>query len=186
MPRVISGQLNTADITRMIKQLEDYNNELMRKCEELVNELADIGIRLAESRLSGIVDESTLIEGNTALDFSDMVWFEKRIDPPLGDTVTGLIIPYSQPYIKTWQGGSAQVDPLLMAEFGSGNFAIDGHRGTFPNQKHADQDKWGWKEVGSDEIHWSSGVIPTRPIFYAVEEMRNEIDGVVARVFGTS
>ena len=186
MSRIISGQLNTTDINRMIKQLEDFNNELLLKCEELVNELADIGIRYAGTRLSGIVDESGMVGSNTTLDFSNMVWFEKRIDPPIGDTVTGLILPYSQPYFKTWQGGAAEVDPLLMAEFGSGNFAIDGHRGTFPNQKHADQDRWGWKEVGSDQIHWSSGVVPTRPVFYAVEEMRSQIDDVVSRVFGTS
>ena len=94
MPRTISGQLNTRDITRMIKQLEEYNRELERKCVEFVDELAEIGIHLAESRLSGIVDESTMFEGNNTLDFSDMVWFDKKIDPPLNGVVTGIIIPY--------------------------------------------------------------------------------------------
>lgn len=184
MARVLTANLNTRDLNNLIKQLEDYNKELIRKCEQVVKELADIGITFAENHLSGIVDESGMSGTNTTLDFSSMVTFSKKVDP----TTTGaeaIIIPYSQPFIKTWQGGSAMVDPLLMAEFGSGNFAIDGHRGTFPGQKHAMQDRWGWKEVGDDTIHWSSGVIPTRPMFNAVEEMRSQIDEVVQRVFSS-
>ena len=96
---------------------------------------------------------------------------------------SSIIIPTSNSIFVEWATGSAVVDPLLMAEFGSGQFAVEGHRGTFPNQKHAfDPNGWYWRDL-SGELHHSRGITPTRPLYKAKEEMTQQIREVAERVF---
>lgn len=85
-----------------------------------------------------------------------------------------------------YKGGikEAEVSPLLMAEFGSGNFAenplnVGGvGQGTFPNQKHAFEAEWHWTDEAG-VYHRSSGIKPTQPMF----RTRNYLLTRVATVF---
>ena len=84
----------------------------------------------------------------------------------------------------------AEVNSIMMAEYGSGQFAINGHRGTFPNQKHAFEDSWWYAtEIGPDgrptDWHRNSGVTPTMPMYKAWYEMKTTIYLVGRRVFNT-
>lgn len=83
---------------------------------------------------------------------------------------------------------TVEISPLLMTEFGSGQYAVndfgdpDGGRGTFPGQKHAWQSKWYW--VGEDkQLHSSSGQVPERPMYNSFMTLMNEIDSIARSIF---
>ena len=122
----LNARLNTGDIDNLIRQVENFKYDLQRKLADFVIELADIGITVAKANTYVEYDEQYINMG-------DMLEFSK--ETVIEDTgVTCVLTATGQVYTKEWQGGSAQVNPLLMAEFGSGAKAVDGHRGTFPNQ----------------------------------------------------
>lgn len=178
MARKIITNISTTQLNQTIEELHQYALRLTERCEQFVNELADIGIETARWNLYNIVDDT---KGNMT-SYGDKVAFEKECD---WDTegATCIIIPTSMPYVVEWKSGSAIVDPLLMAEFGSGMFAVDGHRGTFPNQKYAfDPNGWYWTDIDGTRHH-SYGREPTRPLLKAKEEMVQQIHAVAERVF---
>lgn len=168
------ARLNTRDIAGLIKKLEWYENQLQWKMEQFVSELAEVGITTAKANTYVEYDEQYINMG-------DLITFTKDINSVAGVT-TCTLIAVGEPYTKEWQGGSAQVDPLLMAEFGSGANAIDGHRGTFPNQHVAFLESWKWTD-NSGQVHESSGSVPSRPLFKAKQEMENQIRNIAERVF---
>jgi len=170
----IDARLNTRDITDAIRQIEQYKLDLQRKLADFVIELAEVGIKVAR--------ENTIVEYDEQyINMGDLLMFSK--DTVVGaDGVTCTLTVSGQVYTKEWQGGAAQVNPLLMAEFGSGAKAIDGHRGTFPNQHVAFLKSWEWIDTSGIK-HESSGSEPSRPLFHAVEEMRNQIQAVATKVF---
>ena len=172
----IDARLNTRSITDAINKIKWYQSDLQWKLERFVSELAEVGIKVARA--------NTFVEydGQTR-DMSDMLEFQKPVEVT-EDGVTCLLIATGRVYTKEWQGGNAQVNPLLMAEFGSGANAIEGHRGTFPNQHVAFLSSWKWKDANGVE-HESSGNVPSRPMFKAKEEMEQQIRAVAERVFGT-
>ena len=178
MARRIVTNISTTQLNQTIKELHDYADRLAQRCEQFVNELADIGIETARANMLNLINDT---EGNT-IDVANNVYFSKELEESV-DGATCIILPTSQPFFTQWQTGSAIVDPLLMAEFGSGMFAVEGHRGTFPEQKHAfDPNGWWWRDVGG-ELHHSRGIRPTRPLLKAKEEMEQQIHAVAERVF---
>ena len=176
-------KLSIDGINNLIAQLEDYEHRINRKLVILVNRLAEAGISVAKQNIK--VEDNELW-----IDRSNLVYFEKDVKSTV-DGATCIVVPFSTPYVTRWKKSAdsnqiltAEVDPLLMAEFGSGAKAIDGHRGTFPNQKHANQDTWGWyDEYGV--FHWSIGSVPTRPIYKAKEEILQQINNIATEVFST-
>lgn len=172
---VINARLNTADINHAIKQVKEFEIQLQRKMVLFVSELADVGITVARA--------NTFVEyDGQYVDMGDMLEFSKdTIVDDSGATCTLTVT--GRTYTKEWEGGAAEVNPLLMAEFGSGSKAIDGHRGTFPNQHVAFLNSWKWKDKSGQE-HESSGNEPSRPLFKAKLEMENQIRDVAGRVFG--
>ena len=172
----LEARLNTRDINNLIKQIEDFKYDLQRKLADFVIELAEVGITVARANTFVEYDEQYINMG-------DMLEFSK--ETVIEDTgVTCILTATGQVYTKEWKGGMAQVNPLLMAEFGSGAKAIDGHRGTFPNQHVAFLETWKWTD-NSGITHESSGSEPSRPMFRAKEEMENQIRAVAERVFST-
>ena len=171
-------RLNTKDINDAIRMLDLFNNDLVRKCEQFVDALADIGIETARYNLFNLVD------GGEMISTADKVSFSKKVDvEPEG--AVAIIIPASKPFQAVWDSGSAMVDPLLMAEFGSGIFAeMNGHRGTFPSptaRYNAEHPPWFWSENGV--THCSEGIAPSRPLHKAYEEMTMQIKTVASQVF---
>lgn len=174
---IINARLSTKDITNAIERLERFKLELREKLGLFVSELAQIGIDVIQSNIKVEYD-------GEVRNFGDSVTFQKEV---IGDTdaVTCILTVEGQPYLKEWLGGSAMVNPLLMAEFGSGDFAIDGHKGEFPSpsaKKHTDNPPWFWKDT-SGKVHKSSGSEPSRPLYKAKLEMEQQIREVAERVF---
>lgn len=170
----LEARLNTGDINNLIKQIEDFKFDLQRKLADFVIELAEVGITVARANTYVEYDERYINMG-------DLIEFSK--ETVIDDTgVTCTLTATGQVYTKEWNGGMAQVNPLLMAEFGSGAKAIEGHRGTFPNQHVAFLKSWKWTD-NSGITHESSGSEPSRPMLRAKEEMENQIRAVAERVF---
>ena len=170
----INARLNTSDIVSAIRQIEDYQIGLHRKAIEFTDELAKIGITIAK--------ENTYVEVDDVYrNMGDLIVFEKETTIDGGDVVC-LVTAIGKQYVKKWQNGEALVDPLLMAEFGSGWRAIDGHQGTFPNQHVAFFRPWHWID-SSGQPHESYGSEPSRPLFKAKQEMEKQILEVAYRVF---
>lgn len=179
MSKAISLKLNTADINAAVKELKNYIVRLKAQCKEFVTELAEVGIETVKQYIQ--VEDNEVV-----VDRSDLVFFKKDI-VDAGGEITYTMYVNANTYISEWVTKSgtkyAEVNPLLMAEFGSGAKAVDGHRGSFPNQVHAfDKDGWWWVD-SSGLKHHSRGNAPTRPLLHAREEMERQIGAVAERVF---
>lgn len=173
--RVIKIGLSSHSINTAIEELMAYKNEIVEKCRIVVARLAEHGIEVAKEHLSdgygnyitfSVETNDSEIDGCTAFMLA---------------TQTGTIVAQWQ--LKDGSIKTAEVSPLLMAEWGSGQHAIEGHRGTFPNQTHAFENSWSWKDL-NDQWHTSSGIIPTQPMFNAAQEMITRINEVMNEVFG--
>lgn len=170
----IDVSLDTRSINRAIKQVDRFKTDLQAKLERFVSELADVGIE--------VIRENVKVEyDGQIVDFGESVYFQKDITGT-SEGATCVLIAAGQPYIKGWMTGTAIVDPLLMAEFGSGAYAVGAAQGSFPTQTHAEKPPWFWKDLQGTK-HMSYGNEPSRPMFKAQEEMRNQIQAIADRVF---
>ena len=172
----INARLCTADLNNAISEIEKYAQELQSKAERFGSELAEIGITVARANTYVEVDDEYRNMG-------DAIEFSKEVVQEDGRVVT-IITAIGKEYMKTWQNGSAMVNPLLMAEFGSGWRAIPPHQGEFPNQHVAFMRPWHWTDDNGTP-HESYGSEPSRPLFKAVQEMERQILEVANRVFST-
>ena len=170
----INARLNSRDIENAIRQVEFFKNDLNWKLQQFVSELAEVGIQVIRDNVKVEYD-------GEVRNFGDAVTFQKATTVE-GEEVVCILTAEGQPYEKTWMTGSAMVNPLLMAEFGSGVRAIGGAQGTFPNQKHAMHPPWFWRDM-TGKMHISYGNEPTRPMLKAKEEMERQIQEVAQRVF---
>jgi hypothetical protein len=171
---IINAGLNTSDIDNAIEQIEKFKLDLMQKLETFVSELAQIGIEIIQDNVKVEYD-------GEVRNFGSSVFFQKEVIGSEGGAVC-LLIAEGQPYQKDWTTGSAMVNPLLMAEFGSGVYAIGAAQGSFPNQKHAKNPPWFWRDMYG-KAHMSFGNEPTRPMLKAKQEMEQQIQDVAQRVF---
>lgn len=175
----------------LISNLRAYEDELDAKCEKFVSRLADIGIQVGRA-YSG--------------QYGEYITFRKEM-MKTKDGCTAFVRAFNVTLIeREWKTGAAVINPLLMAEFGSGwkavrNPKINGvGQGTFPGQKHAfDPSGWFWEDknsnpVGVDDevyprkdgyyLHHSYGEAPTMPMYHAWLQMEVEIRRVAREVFG--
>ena len=179
-----------------MREIRKYQTGLKRKNREFVNKLAEFGISVAQAHAG---DE-----------YGPYIIFDKTLEPTQANgnvrgvmvaTNTGLI--RSEWYTINNASGieSADVSPILMAEFGAGiahDNNPDAHQfgmgaGTFPGQTHA-MDPTGWWYIpvnnpdGSPntERQWyhSTGVEPTMPMATAFSQMFAEIATIAKGVFG--
>ena len=169
-------KVKTGDINVVFEHIETFKNQIQMKLERFVSELADVGISVIQDNIRVEYD-------GEVRNFGDAVLFQKDIQGD-SETVTCILTAEGQPYLKEWLTGMAMVNPLLMAEFGSGAFAVGGAQGTFPNQTHAMNPPWFWRD-SSGKAHMSYGNEPSRPMFKAKEEMERQIREVAERVFNT-
>ncbi len=166
--------LSVSGIDNLISQLESYQDDLERKCQLFCEKLAEKGIEVAQRKLTGS-------------GFSKYITFTVETAPEETGCKALMVASQTGSILSIWQSRdgveSAEVSPLLMAEFGSGQYAVDGHRGTFPGQIHAFEDKWFWKDM-ENNWHSSSGIKPRRPMFEAAQEMIRQVKEVEQEVFG--
>lgn len=178
MARVFKSDLSVKGLRKLQKELRQYQRVTFKnQLRQFVSELADVGIRIAK-----------LNKG----EFGDYIGFVKELqDTKYNYKTKALVIGLNQvPNVVTWlkKGGahSVEVNSIMMAEFGSGQFAVNGHRGTFPDQKHAMEDEWSYIPIVDGQLkeqETSSGVNPTMPLFRASIEMQNQIETIANRVF---
>lgn len=180
---IINLSLTTpGSLTDALKRIKDFENGLNAKTELFVSLLLEKGIKTAKA-YGG--------QYRRYLHFEQKVYTFGQFD-----TVGLLIGSDSQKIISEWYRGSeivsAEVSPLLMAEFGSGWYAqvyfpaVRGlvGQGTFPGQRNAfNEDGWFWEDPNDDELHHSYGEQPTHPMYQALMAMIDEIDKAAKKAF---
>ena len=185
----ITFSLDTKSINKAKRRLRYYKNQLPKKCKKFVEELAYKGIFVGAT--------------NTG-EYGKYILFSMEITEENATGAKGIMYAEKQgDIIARWIGPGASireavVNPLLMAEFGSGAKASDeagkenarwaplagSGRGTFPGQIHANEDMWYWMDL---EGNWqsSSGTEPKMPVFQAYIEMKDQVESVARKVFKT-
>ena len=174
----INVSLSHSGIENLISQLEAYKRELNAKCVVFVERLAEVGIRTGKMNRG---------------DYGDLITFSKEAVMTDSGAV-GRVIAYGQLVLRLRDKQLITMDPLLMAEFGSGSEAkildedVSGLKvgqGAFPGQTHAfDPDGWYYTDFETLETHHSYGETPTYPMYSAFIAMVFEVDKVAKEVFG--
>lgn len=177
---VISIGLSRKSIEKAISQINEYKQGLQIKCDRLVSILADRGIAVAQMNVQ---------------EYGQAIVFTKKVKMVDDGAELNLAMCKTADILRFWviQDGtvkSALVNPILMAEFGSGIYAdnirgsvVGAGRGTFPNQIHAFENGWRWQSLDG-EWHYSQGETPKRPLEFAYLEMFTIIRNVAIEVFG--
>lgn len=174
MKKVIKGSIG--DIQ---KQLDNYLKEYFNKLEQFENQLANYGISVAQANTGG---------------FGSKILFSIDTNPQEDGCSMLIRAVDSSKIYSVWQTKdgvkTAEVSPLLMAEFGSGKYAdnpkrIEGvGRGTFLGQKHAfNEEGWYWLDL-NNVWHHSSGIVPKMPMYKASQEMEDNASRIASEVFG--
>lgn len=175
--KTISVNLFDGDsIQNAIKQIEQYRDDLPRKCREICRRLSEEGVRIADAAINSVPIGKT-ITLTTNINPSKMGC--RAIMKMTGRetrTEDGRIF---RTHLAIEFGAGIRYNPTAnpkSAEFGMGV-------GTFPGQTHAFQD--GWYYLGDDgEWHYSHGVKASMPLYNASEDMRSKIDSILKEVFG--
>lgn len=176
----IKIDLPSKGLSTLEMQLMAYTKQLPIKCKIFVKRLADVGIESASK--------------NTV---TSLVVFKKQITEEQKYGCKAIM--YGMDTMKifnewlAWgEVKSAEVSPLLMAEFGSGYNAenpqnIEGYgQGTFPNQEHAfDIGGWSWMDLDGN-WHHSEGVAPTMPMYNAWLDMYSQVEKIAKEVFANA
>lgn len=163
-------------IQNAIKQIEQYRDDLPRKCQQLCERLTEEGVKVADMAINSVPIGRT-ITLTTDINPSKM-WCQAIMKMTGRETrtedgrifFTALAIEF---------GAGIRYNPTAnpkSSEFGMGV-------GTFPGQTHAFQD--GWYYLGNDgEWHYSHGIQASMPMYKASVEMKQKIDTIVKEVFG--
>ena len=172
--RVYKCDLSTEGIKNVIAQLKFYADvQLPEIADTIVRRLAELGIKVAEYSVYG--------------DWRQLIEFRYE---PLGEGQGELIGEDITVVHRIWYtkggavAGEADISPLLMSEYGAGSYALAGHRGTFPDQKHAFQQEWFWydasgiKHSSEEDYH----IIATQPMYRALTAMMMNAQKVAREV----
>lgn len=178
---IIQGTLSELD--RIQREIDEYTRKLENRTEKFLNLLANKGISASKSALA-FDDE-----------FSNSITFEKKIEKD-GSTITLVLSGVSEPQLREWYTSSSKevvheetISPILMAEFGSGQYANNspngsyGGRGTLNKYGHAFEDTWFWTDENG-ERQSSSGHEPSLPMLNAYLEMKNQIVSTAKEIYG--
>lgn len=171
----INIKLDTRSTKMAIRNLKRYHKQLQEKCNLFVDKLLDEGISTARLNCG---------------EYGQFITFTKSFGGNK-DTVKGTLTAVGTPVIRERGNKVYEVDPLLMAEFGSGWEAevldnVSGvGQGTFPGQTHAfDPRGWWYTDDSGNTVH-SYGESPTFPMHSASIAMLFAIDTTIKEVFGS-
>lgn len=182
----IEFPFSTDGINNAIAQIHAYEQRLELATKRLVSELGKRGIHIAQMSNVG--------------DFAQYIVFGKRVYVSSKEIYIEVLYGKNTQLVTVeWdmtKNGqivgkhTAEVNPILMTEFGSGFLAdnpsgfnkVPVGQGTFPNQKHAFQPTgWRWYEDGV--MHESNGSPAYAPMHNAFIGMHMEIMNVAREVF---
>lgn len=170
--KVISFGLNTKDINRAIKEVEEYKNDLLKKERRLLEELAILGfheatVRFATAIYDGVNDVTVVLD-ETGNGFTIEAKGHAVAFIEFG---TGVYHNTSEPYPNPRPEGIVGI-----GEYGKGK----GKRRAW----------FYYGEQGTNGEQQGKGVVKTRgnpaamPMWYATEEMRRSILQIAKEVFG--
>lgn len=185
MGTTITFSLSRESIKQAQRELRAYQRGMLRKCSTFVRKLSKCGISAARQNLSK--------------DYKPYIMFGTDVDPDrtgaraiMYATNTGLIRSEWRTNNTASGIATADVSPILMAEFGAGLLANNPDAkkfgmgtGTFPGQTHAEDPEGWWYMDLEYEWHHSYGVMPTMPMAHAAEEMLDNVGRIAKEVFGT-
>lgn len=161
--KVFKTKLSVSGIEQLKKDLLNYkNNTLPNLLKQYVEALANEGISVGEQNVGG---------------FSKYITFSIKTEVSEDGCKALMLASETGKIISTWKSygeiKSAEVSPLLMAEFGSGWGAenpmqVPGFgQGTFPDQTHAfDKEGWYWIDE-DDNLNYSRGITAKMPMYKA-------------------
>ena len=176
----IKEDLSVKGIENVKKKLIQYRDvELPRKCKEFVERLANEGITVGKQNVGG---------------FGKYITFSMKTDPYKDGCKAIMLASENGKIISSWQTKdgikTAEISPLLMAEFGSGWGAenpmkVEGFgQGTFPNQTHAfDAEGWYWIDLEGNLNH-SYGITAKMPMHKARNTIIEKVTTIAKEVFG--
>ena len=181
MPKKISFRLSPSEVRSAIKEIQDYQNSLNRKCEELCRKLASEGIQITQAYI-----------GSSG--FGKYIRLSSGITSEQAGCKAVFYMEDSQKIVSEWQTQEgvkkAEVSPMLMLEFGSGLPAQNPSNipgvgtGTFLGGTHGNEPgRWYMDLEG--EWHYSSGVSPKMPMYYAGKELRDKVMNISKKIFNT-
>lgn len=178
MARKFRVKLNLEGMRELKKQLTHYRRVTLTEClNNFVSDLADKGIKV------GYMNVHDELKGYIA--------FTKEIkDTKYNYKPKAIMIAYNaHEFTSIWYRGTERIEEdvnaVLMAEYGSGQYAIKGWRGTYPTTSskkpsNATRGSWAWAEepfTDSKNVEWHiySGYRPSMPMWNAYVEMDKEI-----------
>lgn len=175
MPKKIKMRLCVEDVNRAIKELKEYEGQLVTKCNVLVGKLADMGLVVAKAKI-GEAPLGKYVHLNVKYEHSKTGC--KAILFATGDTLNT---------------PSGSINTLMMIEFGAGiHFNHEANPkaddfgmgvGTYPGQTHAFQEEGWYYMDDSGNWHHTYGVKATMPMYNADMEILMNIHKVAREVF---
>lgn len=168
--KVFKASLSVSSLKKLKSEIQKYREELPNRVAQALDILAEKGVKVAEdiAQTSGTFGQCVVFESVASeINDTEVTAIMRGID-------LGVDISWQQ---KDNGVKTERVNALLMLEFGSGSYADDEHRGTFPTEtKHGlDPNGWWFKPVGSDEWIHSYGYKPKRPMYEAYLKMEEEV-----------
>lgn len=176
--KVFKSDMSAKGIDNLIRELQKHKDDLSNKCKKLVSMLAEEGITVGKQNVGG---------------FGKYITFSMKTNPIKDGCKAIMLASENGKIISSWKTKdgikTADVSPLLMAEFGSGFGAenpmkIEGvGQGSFPNQTHAfDKEGWYWIDLEGNLNH-SYGIKAKLPMYNASLRMREIITKTAKEVF---
>ena len=187
--------LDTKELDALADYLDNYARTFEQKVQTFLEKLAEKGIEVAS------------VNGG---DFSSYIVYSKKVE---SGTKVLMIAKDREEITNSWYASSTSkelrqetISPLLMAEFGSGHYAISaegeasglGGQGTLNKYGHAfDSNGWYWwsddatsmdgeplnEKNGRWKFH-SRGTHPSQPLHKAVMACIEQVEGIAREVFG--
>lgn len=187
--------LNTKELDALADYLDNYAKTFQQKVQTFLEKLAEKGIEVAS------------VNGG---DFSSYIVYSKKVE---SGTMVKMIAKDREEITNSWYASSTSkelrqetISPLLMAEFGSGHYAISaegeasglGGQGTLNKYGHAfDSNGWYWwsddatsmdgEPLNEKNGRWrfhSRGTHPSQPLHKAVMACIEQVEGIAREVFG--
>lgn len=187
--------LDTKELDALADYLDNYAKTFEQKVQTFLEKLAEKGIEVAS------------VNGG---DFSSYIVYSKKVE---SGTMVKMIAKDREEITNSWYASSTSkelrqetISPLLMAEFGSGHYAISaegeasglGGQGTLNKYGHAfDSNGWYWwsddatsmdgEPLNEKDGRWrfhSRGTHPSQPLHKAVMACIEQVEGIAREVFG--
>ena len=164
MSKVIKMSLSSKSLDQALKELRAYRDSIETRKQELVEELANIGLNEAQVRFTsamydGVNDSEVTLK--TIENGYQIVAEGKAV--AFIEFGTGVYYNPTEPYPKTRPDGIVGI-----GEYGKG---------------YGKRQAWGFKNESGDLVI-THGNPAAMPMWYASEEMRNSILTIARRVFG--